>query len=110
MAYDIDLAERLRELLAGEPAVTEKKMFGGLAFMVGGHMSVSASGHGGLMLRVDPAESDALVADPQAELVVMRGREMPGWLHVQIDTSAPEEELNGWVERSLAYVHSLPPK
>ena len=110
MAYDTDLAERLRELLAHEPGVIEKKMFGGLAFLVGGHMSVSASGHGGLMLRVDPAQSEALLEDPRAELVVMRGREMPGWLHIAIDPATSEDELKGWVEHSLHYVHSLPPK
>jgi TfoX N-terminal domain len=110
MAYDVDLAERVRELLASQPGVTEKKMFGGLAFMVAGHMAVSASGHGGLMLRVDPTRSETLLNDPRAELVVMRGREMPGWLYVQIDASTPEEELSGWVQHGLDYVRSLPPK
>jgi TfoX/Sxy family transcriptional regulator of competence genes len=65
MAYDEDLANRIRELITGEPDVTEKRMFGGLAFLIGGNMSVAASGQGGLMVRVDPDESDALVAKPQ---------------------------------------------
>jgi hypothetical protein len=110
MAYDMDLADRLREVLAAQPGVTEKKMFGGLAFMIGGHMAVSASSHGGLMLRVDPTQSETLLTDPRAELVVMRGREMPGWLYVQIDASTPDDVLSGWVDHSLDYVNSLPPK
>ena len=110
MAYDVDLAERLRALLADQPGVSEKRMFGGLAFMVAGHMAVSASSHGGLMLRVDPTQSEILLTDPRAELVVMRGREMPGWLYVHLDASTPEGELSGWVEHGLDYVRSLPPK
>jgi hypothetical protein len=110
MAYDVELAERLRELLADQPGVTEKKMFGGLAFMIGGHMAVSASSHGGLMLRVDPLHSETLLTDPRAELVVMRGREMPGWLYVHLEASTPEEVLTEWVGHGLAYVSSLPPK
>src|SRR3954463_4405048 len=82
MAYDEDLANRIRELLADESGVTEKKMFGGLAFLVGGNMSVAASGQGGLMVRVDPDESRVLVAKPHVSRMVMRGREMAGWLRV----------------------------
>jgi hypothetical protein len=110
MAYDADLAERLRELLAGRPDVTEKRMFGGLAFMVAGHMTVAASSHGGLMLRVDPAQGETLLADPRVELVVMRGHEMPGWLHVRTDPSMSDEELSGWVDHGLRFVSSLAPK
>ena len=82
MAYDEDLANRIRELLAGEPDVTEKTMFGGLAFLVGGNMAVAASGQGGLMVRVDPEATDALVAKPHARPFEMRGRAMRGWLRV----------------------------
>ena len=80
MAYDEELAQRIRDLVAGEPGLTEKKMFGGLAFLIGGNMAVAASGQGGLMVRVDPEESDALVADSNARPLEMRGRMMNGWL------------------------------
>src|SRR3954452_20898862 len=106
MAYDAELAERIRELLAGDGAV-EKKMFGGLAFLVGGNMAVAASGQGGLLVRVDPAESDDLVASTSAEPMVMGGRSMSGWLRVP----TPEgPALAEWVERGLAYARSLPAK
>jgi hypothetical protein len=85
-------------------------MFGGLAFMVNGNMAVSASGQGGLLLRVDPAATEALVAGPQAQRFVMRGREMNGWLHVQVDADTAPEEFDPWVDRGLAYARSLPPK
>src|SRR3954465_102992 len=81
-AYDEALAARVRELVADEPALTEKKMFGGLAFLVGGNMAVAASGRGGPMGRVDPEQSDALVSRSRARLVEMRGRQMRGWLRV----------------------------
>jgi hypothetical protein len=110
VGYDLDLADRLRELLAMEPEVVEKRMFGGLAFLVAGHMAVAASSHGGLMLRVDPAETEALIADPRASRFVMRGRELDGWLHVRIDTAADDDELNRWVQRGVQYAKSLPPK
>jgi hypothetical protein len=109
MAYDEDLANRIRELLAGE-AVTEKQMFGGLAFLIGGHMSVSASGRGGLMVRVDPEESDALVAREHVSLMIMRGREMPGWLRVDDEGVRTKRQLEPWVRRGVAYARSLPPK
>jgi TfoX/Sxy family transcriptional regulator of competence genes len=106
MAYDLELADRIRELMAGEHAV-EKKMFGGLSFLVGGNMAVAASGQGGLLVRVDPAESDALVASTPAEPMEMGGRTMAGWLRLP----TPEGwELAGWVARSVAYARSLPPK
>ena len=110
MSYDVDLADRLREILALEPEVVEKRMFGGLAFMVAGHMAVSASGKGGLMLRVEPDQTEALLADPRASRFVMRGREMDGWLLIDIDESVTDEELRRWASHGVAYARSLPPK
>lgn len=110
MAYDEKLAARIRELVADEKGVAEKKMFGGLAFLVGGHMAVAASGRGGLMVRVDPAESDALVAKTKARVVEMRGREMPGWLRVETDDVKTKRQLESWVARGVGYARSLPPK
>jgi TfoX/Sxy family transcriptional regulator of competence genes len=110
MAYDEDLANRLRELLAEQDAITERKMFGGLAFLVHGNMSVSASGRGGLLARIDPAETDAALARPHASLMQMRGRAMEGWIRVAPEGLAPKRELAAWVRRSLAYVKRLPPK
>jgi TfoX/Sxy family transcriptional regulator of competence genes len=110
MAYDEDLANRIRELLAGEEAITEKKMFGGLAFLKNGNMSVSASGHGGLLVRVDPADSDGLLRQPHAALMEMRGRTMEGWIRVAPDGVKTKGELAAWVERGVAYARSLPPK
>ena len=110
MAYDEKLATRIRELVAGEKGVAEKKMFGGLAFLVGGHMAVAASGRGGLMVRVDPAESDALVTKTKARVVEMRGREMPGWLRVDTDDLKTKQQLETWVARGVGYARSLPPK
>jgi TfoX/Sxy family transcriptional regulator of competence genes len=110
MAYDEDLANSIRALLAGEPDVTEKKMFGGLAFLVGGNMSVAASGQGGLMVRVDPARTDDLLDEPHAEPFVMRGRAMQGWLQVATEGVLTEDQLEPWVARGVAYARSLPPK
>ena len=110
MAYDEDLANRIRELIAAEPGVTEKRMFGGLAFLVNGNMSVSASGQGGLLLRVDPDESEKLVDAPHAEPFVMRGRAMQGWLRVAPDGLRTKRELECWVRRGVAYARSLPSK
>jgi TfoX/Sxy family transcriptional regulator of competence genes len=110
MAYDEDLANRIRELLAGERGVTEMKMFGGLAFLIGGNMSVAASGQGGLLLRVDPDETEALVAKPHAEPFVMRGREMKGWLRVDAEGVRTKRQLEPWVKRGVAFAGSLPPK
>jgi TfoX/Sxy family transcriptional regulator of competence genes len=110
MAYDVELAERLRAQLAGEP-VTEKKMFGGLAFLVNGNMCVAASGQGGLMVRVDPAETDALLDEPGAAVFDMGGRgPMKGWLRVDGDVLDDDEVLGAWVTRGLAYARTLPPK
>jgi len=110
MAYDEALAARIRELVAGEPALTEKTMFGGLAFLVGGNMAVAASGQGGLLVRVDPDESDKLVETTPARLMEMRGREMPGWLRVGSDDVRTKRQLATWVERGVAFARSLPPK
>ena len=110
MAYDEELAGRIRELVADEPALTEKKMFGGLAFLVGGNMAVAASGQGGILVRVDPAESDALVGDSNARVMEMRGREMHGWLRLDAGDVASEEQLSTWVGRGVSYARSLPAK
>ena len=108
MAYDEDLADRLRSLLADEDAVAEKRMFGGLAFLIGGHMAVAAGSDGGLMARFDPAETDARVAEPGVGPMVMRGREMDGWARVEAAAVADDEALRPWVDRGVAYVRSLP--
>ena len=110
MAYDEDLANRLRELVANEQGVTEKKMFGGLAFLINGNMSVSASGQGGLLLRVDPEETDRLLAQPHAQPFEMRGRAMDGWLRVAPEGLGTKRELERWVKRGVAYARSLPSK
>jgi TfoX/Sxy family transcriptional regulator of competence genes len=110
VAYDEDLANRIRELMAGEAGVTEQRMFGGLAFLIGGNMSVAASGQGGLMVRVDPGDTDALVAKPHAEPFVMRGRKMQGWLRVDDEGVRTKRQLEPWVKRGVAYARSLPPK
>jgi TfoX/Sxy family transcriptional regulator of competence genes len=110
MAYDEELAERIRGQLAGERGVTEKRMFGGLAFLINGNMAVSASGQGGLLLRVDPARSDALVREPKVERAVMRGRPMDGWLRVAVDAETTELELAQWIGHGVGYARSLPPK
>ena len=110
MAYDEDLANRIRELMAGESGVTEKKMFGGLAFLIGGNMAVAASGQGGLMVRVNPEETAELVAKPRAAPMVMRGREMQGWLRVDDEGVRTTRQLEPWVRRGVAYARSLPPK
>ena len=110
MAYDTVLAERIRDLAADEPGLTEMKMFGGLAFLVCGNMAVAAAGKGGIMVRVDPATSDALVATTNAQVVEMRGRLMPGWLHLDTDDVQTKRQLAKWVELGTAYARSLPPK
>ena len=110
MAYDEELADRIRALIAGEPSLTEKKMFGGLGFMVGGNMAVAASGQGGLLVRVDPEESTTLVESTPAYNMVMRGRPMEGWLRVDAADVAGETALAEWVGRGVAYARSLPAK
>ena len=110
MAYDQELADRIRALLAGEPELAEKKMFGGLAFLIGGHMTIAASNQGGAMLRVDPAQSDDLLSTTPATLVEMRGRPMPGWLRLDSGELRTDEQLRAWIDRCAAYTRSLPPK
>ena len=110
MAYDEDLANRIRLVLGDEPGVTEMRMFGGLAFLLGGHMAVAASGQGGLMVRVSPQDTDALLAQPGARPFEMRGRPMDGWLRVDADAVQTDGQLEPWVRRGLAYAQSLPPK
>ena len=110
MAYDQEPAERIRGLLGGEAGLTEKKMFGGLAFLIGGNMAVAASGEGGALVRVDPGQSDDLVATTTATVAEMRGRAMPGWLRVSSADLIGEDALAAWVERGVGYARSLPPK
>jgi TfoX/Sxy family transcriptional regulator of competence genes len=105
VAYDEATAQQIRELLAGDAGIEEKKMFGGLAFLVNGNMAVAASGQGGLLVRVDPAEGEKLVASTKATPMEMRGRHMAGWLRVEAGDDLPE-----WVERGRSYARSLPRK
>src|SRR4029077_5205106 len=110
MAYDEDLAARIRDHLSGEPVV-EKKMFGGLAFLLGGHLSGSARGRGRVLVRVAPADSNALLEEPGAELMQMTNRPpMDGWLHIAPEVLDDEAVLESWVDRGVAYARSLPPK
>ena len=110
MAYDEELAERIRELVGHEPGVTEQKMFGGLAFLIGGNMAIAASGQGGILVRADPAECDSLVTTTDAYLMEMRGKQMQGWLRVDSEHVASEQELAKWVEVGTSYARSLPAK
>jgi TfoX/Sxy family transcriptional regulator of competence genes len=110
VAYDEQLAERIRELLATDHDVVEKKMFGGLAFLIGGNMSVSASGQGGLLLRCDPEETETLVSQPHVGRFEMRGRQMEGWLRVDAEALESRDELERWVAVGVDYARSLPPK
>jgi TfoX/Sxy family transcriptional regulator of competence genes len=110
MTYDEHLADRIRELVATERGLTEQRMFGGLAFLINGRMSVCASGKGGLMLRVDPARTDELVAHSGVRRMVMRGREMDGWLRVDTEIVESDDELRQWVAQGVGYARSLPPK
>jgi len=110
MAYDEDLAHRLRELLTEEVAVTEKKMFGGLAFLMNGNMCVSASRKGGLLVRIDPADTDAALARPHVKLMKMGGRTMAGWIIVAPEGVKTKREVAAWVKRGVAFAKTLPPK
>ncbi len=110
MAYDEDLANRLRELLADEPGITERRMFGGLAFLLDGRMSVSASRNGGLLVRVDPAETAALLARPGVSLMEMGGRTMDGWITVAPAGLKTKRQLAGWVRRGTGFARTLPSK
>jgi TfoX/Sxy family transcriptional regulator of competence genes len=110
MAYDEDLANRLRELLADEDNITEKKMFGGLAFLLNGHMSVSASGKGGLLVRMDPSETDAALKRDNVTRMEMGGRSMDGWIRVAPEALRTKRQLEAWVKRSVKFVKTLPSK
>jgi len=110
MAYDEELADRLRDLLADESDVTEKKMFGGLAFLIRGNMAVAASGQGGMLVRVDPTTSDRLVATTNARPMEMRGRAMHGWLRVGSDDVRTRRQLAKWAGLGMTYAQSLPAK
>lgn len=110
MAFDQALARQLRELLAKERKITEKKMFGGLAFLLNGNMSVAASGQGGMLVRIDPAETDAALRRRGVTRMVMGGRSMDGWIRVASTAAATKRDIEPWVKRSLSYVKTLPPK
>lgn len=110
MAYDDDLADRIRALLSGERGVEEQKMFGGLAFLIGGNMAIAASGQGGLLVRADPGESDRIVGATAAEVMVMRGKPMSGWLRVPADAVGTKRQLEKWVKLGAGYARSLPAK
>ena len=110
VSYDEDLADRIRDVIGAEPALSEKKMFGGLAFLIGGNMAVAASGLGGILVRVDPAQSERLSAASGASVAVMRGRPMAGWLRVEPEQLRTKRELGTWVERGVSFARSLPVK
>jgi TfoX N-terminal domain len=110
VAYDAELADRIRALIAKEPGLSEKKMFGGLAFLIGGNMAIAASGQGGILVRVDPTQSDTLVATTKATAAEMRGRPMPGWLRVGSSDVRTRPQLAKWVTLSTAFARSLPAK
>ncbi len=110
MAYDEDIAARIRELLGGESGIVEKTMFGGLAFLVDGNMSVAASGQGGLLVRVPPDDTESLLEGEHVEPMVMRGREARGWLRVDAEGVQTDAQLDAWVQRGVAHARSLPPK
>lgn len=110
MTYDRELADRIRELLAAEPGVSERRMFGGLAFLIGGHMAVAASREGGLMVRVAPEETGKLLERPHVRPFQMRGRELAGWLRVDAEGLRTRRQLRPWVDRGITYARSLPPK
>lgn len=110
MAYDVELADRVRDLVEPERGLIEKAMFGGLAFLIGGHMAVTASSKGGLLVRVDPARTDELVDEPHVGRFEMRGRPMDGWLRVDAAAVADDDALERWVRQAVAYARTLPPK
>ncbi len=110
VAYDVDLASRIRRVVQGERGLTEKPMFGGLSFLINGNMAVSASGKGGLLLRIDPADGELLVSGPHLRRFEMRGREMHGWLRVDAEALETDDDLRGWVRHGVTYARSLPSK
>ena len=110
MAYDEDLADRIREATQDVDGLSEKRMFGGLAFLVNGNMAVAASGKGGLLLRINPTRSDELVDDADVRRMEMRGKEMDGWLRIALDAVTDDTALRRWVDIGVGYAGSLPPK
>ncbi|HEV7656191.1 MAG TPA: TfoX/Sxy family protein [Mycobacteriales bacterium] len=110
MPYDAELADRIRTVVGAEPGLTEKRMFGGHAFLIGGSMAVAASSQGGLLLRVDPADTESLLDEPLVRRFEMRGREMDGWLRVDPEAVRTDDELRRWVAHGVAYARSLPPR
>jgi TfoX/Sxy family transcriptional regulator of competence genes len=110
VAYDEDLADRIRELLSEQRGMTEKKMFGGLAFLIGGKMAIAASGQGGALVRVDPGDADHLIDTTRAEAAVMRGRPMQGWLRLESQDLRTKRQLERWVKLGVSYASSLEPK
>jgi len=110
VAYDVELADRIRAIVQAEPGLTEQRMFGGLAFLIGGNMAVSASGQGGLLLRIAPAETESLISEPHVRRFEMRGREMDGWLRVDAKAVESDDDLRSWVRHGVTYARSLPPK
>jgi TfoX/Sxy family transcriptional regulator of competence genes len=110
VAYDVDLANRIREVVQAEDGLTERRMFGGLAFLIHGNMAVGASSQGGLLLRIDSAGTESLVSEPHVRRFEMRGREMDGWLRVDAEATGTDDDLRRWVSHGLSYARSLPPK
>jgi TfoX/Sxy family transcriptional regulator of competence genes len=110
VAYDEDLADRIRELVTHERGVTEKRMFGGLGFLVDGNLAVSASGRGGLLVRVEPGETAALLRRAHVHPFETRGRELDGWLRVDDAGVRTKRQLESWVRRGVAFARSVPPK
>ena len=110
MPFDVTLAKGIRDIVQDEPGISEQRMFGGLAFLIDGHMAVAASGGGGILVRVDPADTPSLLAEPHIARMEMGGRAMDGWLRVSSDAVATDEALRSWVERGVVYARSLPPK
>ena len=110
MAYDVELADRVRALVQAEDGLTERRMFGGLAFLIQGNMAVSASSQGGLLLRVDPAEAESLISEPHVRRFEMRGRKMDGWLRVGPEVVEADDDLRRWGAHGIAYARALPPQ
>lgn len=110
MAYDDELASRIRRVAHGEPGLSERRMFGGLAFLVNGNMAFSASSQGGLLLRVDPTQTESLIDHEHARRFKMRGREVDGWLHVDAEVLKTGDDLRRWVNHGLAFARSLEAK
>ena len=110
MAYDVELADRIREVVQAERGVTEKRMFGGLAFLIDGNMAVSASSKGGLLPRIDPADGESLIEEPHVHRFEMRGRQMNGWLRVDTAAVESDADLRRWVDHGVRYARSLPPR